>query len=143
LKLIVDAGPLVALGDERDQRRGETRDLLAGEREAPVLSPCIAVEVDYHLQTLVGKHGNRWFIEDLAAGRFDVPRLQTVDFVEIEKLNRRYRDISPGIADLSIVVLAARHRTTRLLTFDQRHFRLLKPLYGEFFTLLPFDEDIV
>jgi len=138
----VDAGPLVALGDERDPRRRETKDLLAREREALVLSPVIAAEVDYHLQTLVGKHGNRWFIEDLAAGRFEVPQLQTVDFVEIEKLNRRYRDLSPGIADLSVVVLAARYRTTRLLTFDQRHFRLMKPLYGEFFTLLPFDEDL-
>jgi hypothetical protein len=36
-------------------------------------------------------------------------------------------------------MLAARHRTTRLLTFDERHFRAVKPLYGKAFTLLPAD----
>ncbi len=44
-----------------------------------------------------------------------------------------------GVADASIVVLAARYRTTRLLTFDERHFRAIKPLHGEAFTLLPAD----
>jgi len=30
-------------------------------------------------------------------------------------------------------------RTTRLLTFDERHFRAIKPLSGESFTILPAD----
>jgi predicted nucleic acid-binding protein len=142
LRLILDAGPLIALGDTRDRRRGVAREILAAEREAPVLSPCIAAEIDYQLQRLAGPQGNRRFLEDLAAARFHVPALQPADFQDVEALNRRYRDLSPGLADLSIVVLAARYRSTRILTFDQRHFRLMKPLYGEFFTLLPFDEDI-
>ena len=44
-----------------------------------------------------------------------------------------------GVTDASLVVLAARYRTTRLLTFDERHFRAIKPLHGEAFTLLPAD----
>jgi hypothetical protein len=43
---------------------------------------------------------------------------------------------------VSNVVLADRYRTTRLLTLDQRHLRVLRPLWGaNAFTLLPFDED--
>ena len=44
-----------------------------------------------------------------------------------------------GLADASVAVLAARHRTTRLLTLDERDFRPMRPLYGTDFTLLPAD----
>jgi hypothetical protein len=38
--------------------------------------------------------------------------------------------LHPGIADASNVILADRHRTTTILTLDQRHFRRLRPLWG-------------
>jgi predicted nucleic acid-binding protein len=142
VRLILDAGPVVALGDRRDERRRAVREFLSTEPTLPVLSPCVAPEIDYHLQSLRGPLGNHHFLEDLAAGRFEVPVLEAADFSAIADLNRQYRDLSPGLADLSLVVLAARYRTTRLLTFDQRHFRLIRPLQGGVFTLLPFDEDI-
>jgi hypothetical protein len=46
-----------------------------------------------------------------------------------------------GLADLSVVVLARHFRTRRLLTFDERHFRALRPVAGRAFTLLPADQD--
>jgi predicted nucleic acid-binding protein len=140
--LVLDAGPLVALADPRDRRRQELAGILASAHDPLILSPLIAAEVDYHLQRLRGRNGNREFIADLAAGRFELPHLSAGDFAEIERLNDRYRDLSPGIADLSIIVLAARYKTRRLLTFDQRHFRVIAPLQGGAFTLLPLDEDI-
>lgn len=43
-------------------------------------------------------------------------------------------------ADASLVVVAARFQTTRILTLDERHFRTLPPLWGAAaFTLLPAD----
>ena len=35
---------------------------------------------------------------------------------------------------------AAAAKTTRLLTLDERHFRPMRPLWGEAFTLLPADK---
>jgi uncharacterized protein len=37
------------------------------------------------------------------------------------------------------VILAGRFETRRILTFDERHFRALRPLDGGSFTLLPAD----
>ncbi len=141
VRLIVDAGPLVALADPKDARRIAVPPVLLNERETPVLSPFTTAEVDYHLQRLRGPQGNRAFLADLAAGRFEVPGFEPGDFNTISGLNERYRDLSPGLADLSMVVLAARYRTTRLMSFDYRHFRLMRPLQGGSFTLLPFDQD--
>lgn len=54
-------------------------------------------------------------------------------------LDARYADLSLGLADCSIMVLAARYRTRRLLSFDERHFRAVAPLQGGAFQLLPAD----
>ncbi|MGH2355036.1 MAG: hypothetical protein ACRDI2_09890 [Chloroflexota bacterium] len=43
------------------------------------------------------------------------------------------------LADASLVVLARRYRTRRILTFDQRAFRAVEPLHGGAFTILPAD----
>jgi predicted nucleic acid-binding protein len=44
-----------------------------------------------------------------------------------------------GLADVSIVVLAGRYRTDRVLTLDERHFRALRTPQGASFTILPAD----
>jgi predicted nucleic acid-binding protein len=51
----------------------------------------------------------------------------------------KYHDLKIGLADASIVVLAARYMTTRVLTLDLRHFRAMEPLQGGSFTILPTD----
>lgn len=51
---------------------------------------------------------------------------------------KNYQDI--GLADASLLALAARLGTTRVATLDERHFRTVKPLTGEAaFALLPAD----
>lgn len=44
-----------------------------------------------------------------------------------------------GLADASLVVLAARAATRSLLTLDERHFRAVRPQQGGAFRLLPAD----
>lgn len=48
-----------------------------------------------------------------------------------------YEDQGIGLTDASLVVLAHRYRTDRLLTLDHRHFRILRTAAGGSFTLLP------
>jgi len=57
----------------------------------------------------------------------------------IADLERRCEDLDVELADLSLVVAAQQHGTRRVLTFDERHFRALRPLRGDRFTLLPGD----
>jgi uncharacterized protein len=59
--------------------------------------------------------------------------------IDRRRVARRYRDLELGLADASIVVLAERFGTRRLLTLDERAFRSVTPLRGGQFTLLPAD----
>jgi hypothetical protein len=53
---------------------------------------------------------------------------------------RRYADLGVGLADASLVALAARLNTVSIATFDQRHFRAMRPTAGgDAFRLLPLD----
>jgi predicted nucleic acid-binding protein len=68
-----------------------------------------------------------------------VAGLEPSEYATALELDRAYDDLDAGLADLSIVVLARRFGTRRIVTFDERHFRALRALDGGAFTLLPAD----
>jgi hypothetical protein len=105
-----------------------------------VIPAPVTAEIDYFLWTRVGRGAARAFYADLAAGKFTVACLEPHEYVVTALLNHRYESLNPGLADLSVVVLAHRYNIRRILTFDQRHFRAMEPRQGGAFTLVPFDE---
>lgn len=88
-----------------------------------------------------GPAAGRRFLEDLSQGRFQMENLDREELTLALETHDRYADLNLGLADLSVVVLAYRHRTTRLLTFDLRDFRTVTPLQGGAFQLLPADAE--
>jgi predicted nucleic acid-binding protein len=135
--LILDTGPLVAHADRRDSRQAAVERLLREEEGELVVPLPVATETDYLLGRRGGRHPRLAFLHDLASGRFVVAGLSTADLDIIQDLERRYAELDAGLADLAIVIVAARHRTDRIATFDD-HFRVLRPIDGSAaFTVLP------
>lgn len=137
MTLIVDAAPLVALADRRDPLRDAVRAVLAAERGALVVAAPVTAEVDYLLGRRIGRTARLAFLDDLAHGRFVVENLAVDEYASVIELERTYADLDLGLADAATVVLAARFGTRQVLTFDQRHFRTVRPLQGGAFELLP------
>lgn len=138
--MIVDSGPLVALGDRRDARHRQVAAVLAAEPGSLVVPLTVATEVDHILGRRGGRAARLAFVEDLAAGRFELGCLTDDEMATVLDLERRYGDLDAGLADLSVVVLADRFGTHRICTFDERDFRVLRPLQGSAaFRLLPID----
>lgn len=139
MTLIVDAAPLVALADRRDPMQRRVEEVLATAAGELVIPAPVTSEVDYLLGHRLGRAARLAFLEDLARGRFTVASLDEADHRLVVDLERRYQDLDVGLADLSSVVIAHRYGTRHLVTFDERHFRPLRPLSGGRFTLLPRD----
>ncbi len=137
MTLIIDAAPLVALADAQEPRRDEILDLLRAERGSLFIPAPVTAEIDYLLDRRFGVPARRAFLEDLAARRYESPGLDSTDYETALDLDRRYGDLNLGLAELCVIVLAGRLGTRRILTFDQRHFRTVRPLQGGAFTLLP------
>lgn len=139
MTLLLDAGPLVALADPDEPRRDEILGILATEPGALVIPAPTTAEIDYLLGQRFGDAARRAFLTDLAAGRFAVVPLEREEYATIIDLDARYADLQLGLADCALITLADRHRTTRILSFDERHFRAVAPLHGDAFTILPAD----
>jgi len=138
--LIVDAAPIVAAADRRDPQAGDVLAVLQGHRGPFIIPAPVTAEIDYLLHTRGGRHVADAFVEDLAVGRFEVECLTPLEYRMVGELSRRYAGLEPGLADLSVVMLARRYGVTDILTFDQRHFRAMTPLEGgPAFRLLPAD----
>lgn len=139
MTLVLDAAPLVAVADRLDPMQARVAQVLRDEAGDLVVPAPVTAEVDYLLGRRLGRAARLSFLDDLSGGRFTVGCLDAGDHGVVLDLERQYVDIDVGLADLSVVVLASRYGTTRVLTFDERHFRALRPLTGGHFTLLPVD----
>lgn len=96
-------------------------------------------QADYLILTRLGIDVELAFLDDLAEGTFLISRLSGEELGMARDLARRHRDLELGLADASLVVLAYRYRTRRIVTFDERAFRTVAPLQGGIFTVLPTD----
>jgi len=137
--LIVDAGALFAQADADDEDHDEVARLLAAESGPLVTSELAVAEADYLILDRLGVDVELDFLADLAEGTFTVECLTRADLVTAREIVQRYRDLRIGLADASLVVLARRHCTRRVATFDHPAFRTVVPLQGGRFTVLPAD----
>ncbi len=138
MTLILDAAPVVALHDRRDERQAAVEALFRSEPGPLVIPAPVSAEIDYLIATRIGEQSRQAFIEDVSAGRYLVECLAADEYRTVLDLERRYAALGPGLADISVVVLAHRFGTDRIASFDDRHFRAIRPLgSSEAFTLLP------
>jgi predicted nucleic acid-binding protein len=137
--LIIDAGGLVAYTDADEPRHHEVATLIRSERGELVTTELAVAEADYLILDRLGVDAELAFLQDLAEGTFIVDCLDRRDMGRAREIVERYRDLRLGLADASLVVLAERHATTRILTFDERAFRAVTPLQAGAFTILPTD----
>ena len=136
---MIDAAPLVALADPDEPLRDHILAALSTEQGALVIPAPTTAEVDCLVGQRFAHAARRAFLRDLAAGRFEVPALDREEYATIVELEAQYEDLRLGLADCALVVLADRFDTTRIVSFDERHFRAVTSLGGEPFTILPAD----
>lgn len=137
--LLVDANALYIQANRHDPRHRVVAEILRSETELLVTSELILAEADYLILDKLGVAAELAFLADVASGTFVSECLSRAELAEALGVVRGFRDLKRGLADASLVVLARRFRTNRLLTFDERAFRAVTPLQGGSFTLLPAD----
>ncbi len=97
----------------------------------------VLTEVAHLVGTRLGPEPEVRFLGDLAAGAFTVEPVAAADWLRIAELVARYRDLSLGTVDASVVATAERLRIREIATVDHRHFTVVRPDHVEAFTLLP------
>jgi predicted nucleic acid-binding protein len=137
--ILVDTSGLLTALNERQPGNAAARQSLDAEQSPAILSPFVLAETDYFVTRQVGLEAEISLLADVAAGAYRLAELKSSDVGEAARIIERYADLNIGLTDASIVVLAGRYGTNRVLTFDERHFRALRTPEGDPFVILPAD----
>jgi uncharacterized protein len=135
--IVVDTSVVVAFMNRRDDDHERVAGLMDTVEEDLFTTPLVVAEIEYLVSQAGGSEAALAFYEDLMSGAYLVEWWPEA-VKETVKAAREHRAI--GLADASLLALAARLETTRVATLDERHFRAVVPLTGEAaFTILPTD----
>jgi predicted nucleic acid-binding protein len=137
--ILADASVIFALLDRADERHDVTRAWY--ERAQPALTtvPLVLAEVDFLAASLGGQGMRAAFQRDVIADAYRVSWWDDAA-AQAAEIAQQYADLGVSLADASLVALAARLQTIEIATFDERHFRAVRPLWGgDAFRLLPLD----
>jgi predicted nucleic acid-binding protein len=134
--LIVDANVLVAAMNRRDKHHERMKAFLSDRDDQFVVTPYIVAEVAYLIQKFAGPTAETQFMEAVRDGDFHQEELTDSDLVRIVELMRRFEDLRLGAADASNVAVAERLKIREIASIDH-HFRAIRPLGIDFFTVVP------
>jgi predicted nucleic acid-binding protein len=137
--ILLDTSGLLAALDASQRLHAGAAAALLQAKPPLLLSPFVLAEMDYLLATRVGVDAELAFLGEVAAGAYQLETMSGDDIRVARGIVERYRDLEVGLADASIVVLAARHGIRDVLSLDERHFRTLRTTSGAEFRILPAD----
>jgi predicted nucleic acid-binding protein len=139
MAIIADSGAVYGLYDRRDACHRALRTAVEKARDILVLPAPTLGEIDYLLRFRLGNAALLRFLEDIQEGAFIVEPVTIADLSRCAALIERYHDLDLGLTDASVVAVAERLGTDRILTVDQRDFRIIRSARGRTFHLLPAD----
>jgi predicted nucleic acid-binding protein len=137
--VIIDTSGLLAALDVRAREHEAARQVIEKVERPLLLSPFVLAELDYLVSTRFGYRAMLPILDDVANGAYTIVTFGVEFMASAHDVARTYVDQKIGLADASLVVIGAKFRTTEILTLDHRHFRTIRPLWGDSFTLLPAD----
>jgi hypothetical protein len=135
--LVLDTGPLLAALDAADPDHPRCATLLTEAAEDLVVPVLVLAELDYWCARRLTADAWLIFLEDVVAGVYRVEPPTPNDLTRCRELQNRYRDLSLGVVDASIIAVAERLGEPKVATLDQRHFRAVRPAHVAAFELMP------
>jgi uncharacterized protein len=140
--IIVDTGAWYAVFDSAEPAHTACTEFLATGTEALATTPLVLAELDHLILTRLGETVRNRIMRRLATDTITLSPFDAAAFAEAARAADQHSGMRLGLTDASVMVAAAHHRTTRILTLDHKHFRALRPLSGDAaFTLLPADAE--
>jgi uncharacterized protein len=125
--ILIDAGPLVALVDSRDQHHAGCVAALKQVREPLATVWPALTEAMYLLSDIPEAQEAVW--EILARGAVQLLPLEAADIPRIRELMRKYADRPMDLADAALVRVAEREGVRTFFTVDRKDFGVYR-LHG-------------
>lgn len=133
---LVDAGPLVALLDPKDEHHVACRDALRDKiRERLATVWPAFTEAMYLLRGHPEAQEKLWLM--LEKRGFEILPLDIEDAPRMRALMKKYRDLPMDLADAALVAVAEREGLDRIFTVDRKDFNVYRLSGKRSFKILP------
>jgi predicted nucleic acid-binding protein len=134
-RVAVDAGPLIALLSQRDAAH-DVCAALAGELPQPLITSwTVLAEAAWLLRHT--HDGLQRLMLLVSEGIIACPPLSSSAAAWIADREKRYRDLRPQLADLTLLYLAETEQITTVFTLDRRDFLVFRDSSDRAFRLIP------
>jgi hypothetical protein len=120
--ILADTGFWLALANLRDRHHPAAKRALSAIDEPLVTTWPVMTETCHLLVARLGEASSRAFVDSAARGAFEIFELSQDHLPRIGELMLRYAKLPMDLADASLVILAERLGTGRILSTDQRDF---------------------
>lgn len=138
--IVLDTSVALAFMDRRDADHDLVREWIDELEDELVTTPLILAELDHLVSRQGGASAAQALRDDFKRGAYQLEwwpsaLLETIDVAQ------RWASMELGLADASLIALAARVKTIEIATLDERHFRAVRPMndQDDAFELLPYD----
>jgi uncharacterized protein len=132
---VLDSGPLYAAVDRSDKNHRRAVEALNAPATRFLVPALVVAEVTYLIERRLGSRVEAAFLAGLS--ELDVLSPVPDEWARIAELVEQYSNFPLGGTDASVIVLAERLATDRIVTFDVRHFSAVRPRHCSTFRLLP------
>jgi predicted nucleic acid-binding protein len=132
----VDTSALLAFFDASEPDHEAVSEVLAAADD-PVVSPYVVAELAYLVASRHGVDDELAVLDELAGGAWHLAAFDEDQLRRAREVIATYRDQPIGLADASIVVLAERYRTRKVVSLDRQHCDVLRSFDGGYFEVLP------
>ncbi len=134
--VIGDTGFVVALLNKSDINHARVVEVYAQQQQI-FLPQTVLAEVAYLVGRNAGSATLVAFLRGLSLSRFYLKPLTEEDLLRVAEILDEYADSRIDFVDATVMAMAERYRITKILTLDQRDFRLFRPRHCKSFELLP------
>lgn len=118
--ILIDAGPLIALFNRKDQYHGLTLDYLKSFRGQLLSTWPVMTEVTHMLDFSVQQQLN--FLRWAARGALSLLPLEAEHLQQMIALTEKYQNVPMDLADSSLVVMAESLNIRQIATFDSDYY---------------------
>jgi len=136
MQVLLDTSAIISLTDRSHHLNREIESIATDEKNLCIIPSTVVVEVCQLLKLRFGAEYEIKFIKEIQKSSFIMESVEFPDFKRIIEILEKYQDLNAGFVDASIVAIAERLGTNKLVTLDKKHFSALIPSGFQFFDLL-------
>jgi len=133
---LIDTGFMLAVLSHNDPYHAACRAVLASEPDARIPS-AVLPELAYMTLRDVNRGVFVQFMRTLSYNPSKLVLMVDTDFKRATDIMEKYADSKIDFVDCAIMAVAERLNISRILTVDQRDFRILRPKHVSAFEILP------